>query len=169
MKTTKKLENRLPRRTRLDEESQQTFYSSWIFSAIHLWTTTSPEGVTTEQIASRLGLQKARVQAATRFLADVGLITARDFRWQVALQSTFLEHGSPHLNQHHRNWRLRAIDKVNDLSSDELMYTAQVTLSRADFARIREELVRAIDVATKIVTPSPAEDLACLHIDWFWL
>jgi len=165
----KKLANRVKTRTRLGEEERRVFYSSWIYSAIHLWTTTNPEGVTVDEIANRLGVARARVQTTTAFLAEVGLIVSHGSRWRVGVESTFLEHGSPHLPPHHRNWRLRAIEKAETITKEELMYTAQVTLSREDFEKIRALLVETIDRSAKIVLPSPAEDLACLHVDWFWL
>jgi hypothetical protein len=50
-----------------------------------------------------------------------------------------------------------------------MMYTGQVSLSKEDFERIRETLSDALKDIMKTVKDSPADEVACLNIDWFWL
>ena len=47
------------------------------------------------------------------------------------------------------------------------MYTAPVSLSKADFEKLREEMIGFIKNFLAKVHTSPAEELACLNIDFF--
>jgi len=49
------------------------------------------------------------------------------------------------------------------------MYTVNVSLSKKDFDSLREEMVQFTEKFLKTVYLSPAEDIACFNIDFFWL
>ncbi|MNT19470.1 hypothetical protein D3C72_1547300 [compost metagenome] len=87
----------------------------------------------------------------------------------MAQQSTHLEKGSPFLIKHHGNWRVEAIQKSEVLTDEEMMFTANVSLNKEDFLKIRETLVKTIQDVLKTVKDSPAEDVANLNIDLFWM
>jgi len=84
-------------------------------------------------------------------------------------QRTHLESTSPLIQKHHSNWRLKALQRSDSLDPEELMYTSPVSLSREDFKIIREDLVLMIKKVLDRVHPSPAEEVACLNIDFFWV
>ncbi len=83
--------------------------------------------------------------------------------------ATHLEKKSPLLVKHHTNWRLKAIQYAEQLSDQELMYSANISVSRKDFERIREELMTTIQKFIGIVKDSPAEDIAQFNLDFFWI
>jgi len=51
--------------------------------------------------------------------------------------------------------------------TEELAYTAPMTLSRSDAIRIRSLLADLVEKVDQIVVPSPSEKLFCLNLDWF--
>jgi hypothetical protein len=55
------------------------------------------------------------------------------------------------------------------MARKDFAFTAPITLSRADFARVRELLVEAVTGVTAIVEPSEPQTLAVLNIDWLEL
>ena len=71
--------------------------------------------------------------------------------------------------KHHANWRIKAIEASEMLEEEELMYTAQVSLSKKDFAILREEMATFIKTFLDRVHASPAEEIACFNLDWFWI
>ena len=83
--------------------------------------------------------------------------------------ATHLEKKSPHLIKHHTNWRLKAIQYAEQLSDQELMYSANISVSRKDFEIIREEFMAMIQKFVNIVKDSPAEDIAQFNLDFFWI
>ena len=87
----------------------------------------------------------------------------------MGVQSTHVERGSPHLLKHHSNWRIKAIQASEKLSAQELMYSGQVSLSEKDFVILRTEMTKFIETFLKTVHESPAEEIACLNLDWFWI
>ena len=80
-----------------------------------------------------------------------------------------LEKGSTHLIRHQTDWRIKSIQAGEDLSEKELMFTCPVSLSKKDFEKLREEIVQFIKKFLDTVHQSPAEEIACLNMDWFWI
>ena len=103
------------------------------------------------------------------FLVSSGLCIFVNGQYQMGTQSTHVGSDSPHLMKHHTNWRLQAIEAIENLDEQELMYTVQVSLSKKDFQKLREEMVQFIKQFLDTVYPSPAEEIANLNIDWFWI
>lgn len=164
----KKLSRQVRVEKSLSETERSIFYSSWFYSAVHLFTSVG-KGVTADQIASRFQVPKQRALEALRFLEEAGLVQETKNVYKMSVGSTFLEKGSPHLLKHHANWRVRAIQKSETLTDDEMMFTGQVSISREDFQYLREQLAGFLKTAAEKVKDSPAEELACLNLDWFWI
>lgn len=163
------LSNRVLAKHEISEEEKSIFYSHPIYSAVHLYTSIGTKGKTQEEIANRFSLAKAKTSKILEFLFSAGLIIEKDGRYSMSTQSTHLESASPYLHKHHSNWRLRAIGASEELSDKELMYTVNVSLSEKDFESLREEMVDFIKKFLKQVHESPAEEIACLNLDWFWI
>ena len=104
-----------------------------------------------------------------QFLTDTKLIIVEGPLYKMGPQRTHLESSSPLIQKHHSNWRLKALQRSDSLDPEELMYTSPVSLSREDFKIIREDLVLMIKKVLDRVHPSPAEEVACLNIDFFWV
>lgn len=154
---------------KLSDTERAVFYSSALYSAVRLWCSTGKDGKTLDEICRRFGLSRAKAAAILRFLTEVGLAEERGGRFFLGAQKTHLEEGSPFLLRHHSNWRMRAVAGAEELSPEELMYTAPVSLSRQDFARLREEMLAFIKTFLARVHASPAEEVACLNLDFFWV
>lgn len=156
-----------PQKT-LTAHEQAIFYSSHIYSAIRLYTSTSPNGKTLFEIAERFALERTKVQEIMNFLVETGLCRFENDQFTMGAQSTHLDQGSPHLLRHHTQWRLKTIQLSESIKSEELMYTVVVSLSKNDFSKLREEMVLFIKTFLDKVHKSPAEEVACFNMDWFW-
>ena len=164
-----RLVNRVEAKKNLSEQERSIFYSSPVYSMIHLYCATQKNGRTLDEISRRFEIPQSKVGEMMRFLVDAGLCQENDERFQTGNQGTHLEQGSPYLLKHHTNWRLRAIQAAENLSEEELLYTVNVALSEKDFAHLREEMVDFIKKFLEKVHPSPSEKLATLNLDWFWI
>lgn len=162
-----KVEKRFEHDKKLSEEDKSIFYSSWLYSAIRLFCSTQPEGKTLEEITEKFQITNAQALAHLRFLVKTNLCTQKSGKYQMGVQLTFVEQGSPHLLKHHSNWRLKALQKSETLATDELMITAPMSIAEKDFAAIRETLTQLISSLSKTIKDSPAEEIACLNIDFF--
>lgn len=162
-----KLEKRFAHDKKLSEEDKTIFYSSWLYSAIRLFCSTREEGRTVEEITGWLQISNARALECLRFLTRTGLCTQKGGHYQMGVPLTFVAQGSPHLLKHHANWRLKALQRSEGLSAEELMITAPMSISAADFQAIREMLTTLMSSLSQKIKDSPAEEVACLNMDFF--
>ena len=153
-----KLSSRISHERKLDDRQRAVFYSSWIFSGVNL-----------EEIRERFELPRTRTLEIVNFLLEANLITENNGRYLFGVKSTFIEKGSPYLLKHHSNWRIKSLQKSEILSDQELMYTGQFSLSEKDFALLREQITELIKNLNATVKDSPAEKIAALNLDWFWV
>ncbi len=166
-KKSLKLVNRVEAKRSLSDQEKSVFYSSPLYSSIHVYCSTHKKGRTLDEIAKRFEITRAKSAEVMRFLTESGLCIESENYFQTGTQGTHLEFGSPHLLKHHTNWRLRAIQSAENLSEDELMYTVTVGLSEKDFIYLREEMTSFIKKFLDRIHPSPSEEIACFNMDWF--
>ncbi len=164
-----KLSKRISHEKKLTDQERAVFYSSWIYSAVHLFTSTREKGVTLDDIVARFGIKKNVAAEIVRFLVSAGLCIERSGTYTMGVQSTFVERGSPYVLKHYSNWRINAIRRSETLLDGELMYSGQFSISRSDFEKLREEITDFLKRANQLVKDSKAEDIANLNIDWFWI
>lgn len=168
----KKLSLSLSHRVRQDkiltDEEKSIFYSSYVYSAVRLFGSVEG-GVTLEQIKTRFGLTTDRAHEILVFLLRTELMTERSGKFHMGTQHTHVEKGSPYLTRHHMNWRVQSLERIENLDEHELQFTGPVSLSRKDFEKVREVLVKTVNDSLEIVKASPAEDVACINIDFFWI
>lgn len=162
-----KLSKRISHEKKLSDTSRAIFYSNWLYSAIHLFCSTAVTGVSLEEISSRFNTSKKKTAEIVQFLISTGLIYEENNRYKMGTKSTFVERGSPFLYKHHSNWRIKAIQKSDDLTDQELMYTGQFSISINDFNHLREELVELVKRINATVKDSPAEEIINFNLDWF--
>lgn len=163
-----KVETRVPRERLMTETEKAVFYSNWIYSAVHM-ATTLDRPLNFEGICQRFRLSPSKARQILDFLIETQMVNEVDGYFKAGATTTHIEKQSPFLIKHHSNWRLKAIQAAERLSDEELMYSANVSLSKKDFAILREELMKTIERFIEVVKPSPAEDLAQFNLDFFWL
>jgi uncharacterized protein (TIGR02147 family) len=161
--------NRIETARELTDTERATFYSSPLYAAIWLYTSVSEKGQTLETLIERFDLPRTRAVEIVRFLVDAGLCIEKNSSYTMGPQSTHVGQGSPHLLNHYRNWHLQALAQSETLTSEELMYSVAISLSREDFALLREQMVRFIKDLLKTAHASPAEEIACFNMDFFWI
>ena len=153
---------------KMKEAERAIFYSAWQYSAVHMMTTLSqkPSFV---QIQARLGLTRQQTQQIIAFLLETEMIKEKSGKYVEGPSQTYLERTSPYLFQHHVNWRLKGLSRFPQMDEQELMYTSNFSMSRADFVLLRSEIVKFIQNFLANVEKSEAEDVAQLNIDLLWI
>ncbi len=153
----------------LSEENKAQFYSHYLYSAVRLYCSTQDKGCTIEEIESRFNITRERLMPMIRFLLGAGLLSQKKDKYLMGTMSTFLPRESAHIHRHHANWRLLAVHESPRLEDDELMFTAPMSISKDDFQKIRETLMKEISKISGVIKDSPAEDIACLNLDLYWI
>lgn len=159
------LSERLNVQKSLTEAEQAIFYSAWYYSGIRLITAVE-KFRSTEAIAERLDIPHPTVARVVEFLLSVGLLKRdRDF-FEVGEAHTYIGRDSTLVSKHHLNWRLKAVEQLNYISEEDLVFTHSIAISQKDFLKIREDLVRFLESYKAVVEPSPSEHLCFLTLDW---
>lgn len=151
----------------LTDTERAIFYSTWFYSAIRLYCSTAKSGRTLDEISTRYECSRIKTAEMMDFLVRTGLAVMQGDRYKIGSQSTFVDRTSPFLAKHLSNWRIKAIEAIDNLSDDELMFSAPFSISTSDLAVLRERMVEMIKDFSKLAQGSPAEEVACLNIDLF--
>ncbi|MCC7404061.1 MAG: TIGR02147 family protein [Bdellovibrionales bacterium] len=159
-----KIKSRVVTTQELTESQQAHYYSHWDYIGVHM-ALAVPELSSPGAIAQALKLPQARVDSVLEFLVGLGLAEVKGGRYQIGKVHMHLGTGSPFLHQHHVNWRLEALKRLNTTSNHQLHYSAAFTLSRQDYTKLRENLLQVIEKNLAVVRPSPEQIVVCQMID----
>lgn len=158
------ISNRVPESKELTEQDRAIFYSSWHYSMIRLLTMIKGKQ-TAEEISIHLGVPISRVQEVLSFLASRGLCRLVNGRYVRTEQNTHVEARSPLAVRHHQNWRSKSLELHEKMSSDDLAFTAPISIAKKDIQKIRKVLLEAISEISTVVEESPSEEVVYLGID----
>ena len=162
---SQKIVHNVPSEIKLKTEDQAVFYSSWEYSAVRMLTFIS-EFQNIDQISHRLNLSQKRVRQIVDFLIKINLCSEQDGRIVAEVRSTHLENNSITMN-HHRNWKLKSLEKTTRSENQELLYTAPMSISKKDQSIIKKLLIDTVKKVADTAVESEPETLLCLNIDWF--
>lgn len=162
------LKGRRENEKELSEAQLVKFYSSWIYSAVHMLTTLEKKP-DVSAVEKRFGLNRQQAQGILSFLVQCGLAIEKSGRYHEGTSKTVLLKNSPYLMQLHSNWRLKALEKFSRKSEHELMFTSNFSLSHSDFKRLREETILFLQKFMETVDKSHADDVAYLNLDLLWV
>ena len=166
---SKSVAKRLVTDRTLTEVERAVFYSSPLYSAISLYTSVGKKGKTLEEICARFDLPRKEAAQMLEFLVATNLCREEKGYFTIGSLKTHLESTSPFVRSHHCNWRLQAMHQCASLTEEELMFTSPISLAVGDFEVLRAEIVGFIEKLMKKVHDSPAEEIACLNLDFIWI
>lgn len=153
----------------LSEVAKTHYYSHWYYSAIHVLVTI-PKFRNTDSIAQALGLTRLQIQNALLFLTTHGLIEEKNGSFVPGNTQLHLGKKSPHVYQHHQNWRLKTLESLGaDSYEQNLHYSTVSSLSEKDVEKIRAMMLKVIEDYVEQVKPSKEETLYAFTLDFFKL
>ncbi|MGZ3775905.1 MAG: TIGR02147 family protein [Bdellovibrio sp.] len=147
-------------------EFESIYYSSWIWSAIHV-ITDIPQFQTSDKIARRLKLDEKQVRMVLEKLESFGLVKNKGDHWIFISGVIHLPKTSPMNSVQHGNWRTQAVAKSQHLEEEGLHYSIVQALSHEDINKIRQLLFDTIQSYRSVANPSTSEELTCFTLDFF--
>jgi len=126
------MQQRMKDHKQLTDQERAVFYSSWIYSAVRLYTACG-KGQTLEQLSEKFQLSKSRTDEVLYFLCSTGLCKFENGRYHMGDQHIHVPANSPFVIRHHTNWRLRAINSLENTSPEEMNFTAPMSIAKKDF------------------------------------
>jgi len=161
------LKNRLSVTPELKSEDAGIYYSAWYFTAVHL-ACALPQLKSVTDIADYLHLPADQVAGILNFLESAGLVLRREGRWKVGIPRVHLDNQSPNIRKHHTNWRIRAIEALDQEGPKDLHYSSIIGFPESDRVRVKMILVEAIEKVRALVKASEtSETLHCYSLDFF--
>ncbi len=155
-------------KTNFNIEDQQQYYSSWIYSAIHILVMI-PEFQTKQSIADYLKIPLNSVTEPINLLLRSGLIKEEKGRYIIGSNRLHLPKNSPLVYRHHINWHLKALQAIDRKSDEDSFYTGIISISKLDAKIIRQKMIEFITSLEPIIQPSKEEAAHCMVLDWFKL
>lgn len=153
---------------RLDLREQALYYSHWHYGAVRL-AGFVPALQTLDGVSRHFNLPRLLVQQILDALVSSQLIEVEPDTGKIrpTVQRTELGLDSPFLGRHHQNWRIKALEKLGRLNSEELSYTFPMSISRKDALVVRKTLTDGVFQVNGVLAETKGEKLSCLTIDWF--
>lgn len=165
-RSARQVRGRITTEIELSATEQAVYYSDWLYTAVH--TLSSIERfATVEAIAETLGISRARISAVATWLIEHGLCLTKGDRIAVGPRSTYVDRDSPLAARHHANWRLKAIERMQQPRAEDFFFTAPFSISVSDYQRIRDELSRMAAKVARTVEKTDPEVMATISIDLF--
>jgi hypothetical protein len=164
------LKKRLKVGSTLSDAQESTYYRNWLPPAVHM-VCQLPGKHTAESIAERLAISRRAAERAIAELLELGILATERHGLVSAVDSIHLGKDSPFVNRSHRNWRHKTAEELDQTpaSLPGLHYSAVVSLSEADAARLREIIMKHIEATRRVIIPSPAEELYVQCLDFYRL
>lgn len=160
------VQKRMKMKEAVEQERQATYYSSWMYAAVHM-ALTIPELRTRESLSNKLGLSIETVDKVLEFLRESTLVEKKGTSFQPTGYWYHLDKTSPLLNKHHTNVQLKSLQSLDCPQEHDLHYSAFFSCSRKDLARLEELLLKTLSEFNALVRPSAEEELAAINLNIF--
>jgi len=157
---------RLDRRAEMSEDVKAKYYSSWIYLAVHLGVLI-PELRDRGALASHLGVEVGEVSEALEFLLKNGFVIQDKNGLSAGTFNLFLNKDSVHLNNHHLNWRAKALSRVLARREEDVHYTSAFTASRSTILKIKQNILDTIEQNLTLIRDSKDEEIYVFNADLF--
>jgi uncharacterized protein (TIGR02147 family) len=150
----------------LSPKDQSVYYRHWLYAAIHMGVTI-PQLQTIEGLQQFFGLPLKQITQVLNMLINAELIKNDKGLLKIGKSFIHLEKTSPLMQQHHTNWRLKAIDAIALNDQENLHYSGVVSLAKDDYEKFREKMANLLKDMISLAKDSEPETLASLNFDWF--
>lgn len=162
------IKGRVKQQTALSPEAQATYYSHWYYAAIHMLVTV-PQFRTVRSLAKALRLNESLVEKVIAFLLSCDLLIEKGGEFMAGPSYLHLDRDSPNISKHHSNWRMVAIQSLENEEKNDIHYSTVSTLSKKDVEAIQSKLVEEIQNYVQTVSQSKEETMYCFNLDFFKL
>ena len=160
------LATRVPENRSISKTDESRFYSSWIYGAIHVLLSI-PAFQSKEALSRYLNIPASIISEVLEFLVSLQLAVYENGLYKMGPSHVHLSGASENIGKHHSNWRLQAMRSVDFKKSDDLHYSAVVTLSHSDVALIKERILANMNLNLETIKQSKEEVAYVYCFDFF--
>ncbi len=160
------LADRLEPRREIDERTKGIYYSSWLYSAVHVGCSI-PTLQTRRAIIEHFRISPELADSILDFLLEAGMLMKDGDRFLITQTWARVDGRSPHIRNHHTNWRMKSIDHLDELNVDELHYSGVFSADLETIEKIRIHFADFIAQQVKLIEPAPEKELFSITADVF--
>lgn len=162
----KQLIERLGKKKEISPEAQGVYYSSWMYSAVHVACTI--EALSTRKaIAEHFNLPIHLVEKILNFLEQQSLVIKNTDSYKTTENWLRLGKESPHIIKHHTNWRIKAIEDLEVQTDQDLHYSGIFSIDEKTANSTKENFLTFLKEQTKSFELAKETDLYAIGIDFF--
>lgn len=162
------IKDRIPAQKTLTPEAQATYYSHWMYAAIHMITTLKTHR-SVSAIIDSLKLPEEAIKSTILFLISVGLLEEKNNELIPGSTQLHLGKDSNQIRQHHTNWRIAAIESLVQIEKNDIHYSTVSSLSFEDAEKMKAHFVEEIQKYVKTISSSKEETIFGFNLDFYSL
>ena len=149
-----------------EDSINQVYYSSWLYSALHI-ATSIDGGMTTSALSQRFGAPQVSTEKILKKLEEFNYVKKKGSSWIFSGGQKHLNKENKFIHQHHMNWRMKAMQANVENSDNGFHFTNIQAISLQDFEKLKEQLLRNLSDFQQVANPSPSEILINFNFDFF--
>lgn len=157
---------RLGRKCQVSDGAQEIYYSSWLYSAVHVALTVS-DLRRLIPLKNHLGINREKLLQVLQFLESQNLIYKKNDEYFSNQNWVRLESGSPQITKLHTNWRMKAIQSLDNERESDLHFSGVYSLDPKTATLIRESLLENISKQLNRIEGAPEKELYVMNFDFF--
>lgn len=150
----------------LSDEVKSIFYSSYLYSGVRIFCSLKG-GKTLEDICKKFDIPRDRALNIINLLTKNNLLVEAKGVYTLGLQNVHVSKESPYVSMHHRNWRAKAAEYIEDANKNDLFFTCPCSLDEEAYSKLKETILNLIEETGKRVRESDPKKFVCLNIDLF--
>jgi uncharacterized protein (TIGR02147 family) len=150
----------------LSDAEKMYYYASPLPAKVHMLLTI-PGGWTAEKLARRFRTSNEKMSEVCKFLVAKGLIRETAGKLHGASKFLFLDKQSPFLSRHHGNWRLDALQTIQEKKDEGMHLSMTITLSEKDAEELRHRIAHFIQETSSFIKDSKEETLMAFCLDYY--
>lgn len=162
------IKSRMKMKESLSAEHQMTYYSTWLYSAVHM-ALTIEDLRSRESLSEKFNLSLTTIDKTLEFLITAGLVEKKGTAFHPTGAWYHLDKMSANINKHHTNLMIKSIQSLDQPKENDLHYSAFFTCSKKDVAKLEELLLKLLTDFNSVVRPSAEEELVAISLNLFRL
>jgi uncharacterized protein (TIGR02147 family) len=152
----------------LDDSQKSIYFSSWKYSAIRIYCSLDQAGQSLENIMAKFSLTRTKALHMIDFLCDSRLCEKKNDLIVVGQQRVYIDKGSIYFQKHHLNWRLKSVEKSENPTDDDKLYTVILGVTEKDYQKFKDEVTKLLSSFSKTLEQTENPDqLVCFNCDLF--
>ena len=144
--------------------AEATYYSSWLYSAIHILMTIE-EFNSVAKISKALKVSDSEVENGLKVLVEMGLVQQKNSKWNLTNKKAFISNSNALAQCYHASWSDRLNSTLSVHDAKNVRYTGVHSVSQSDWDKLRDMIRDFLRSLNPVIEPSKEETLIAIRID----